>query len=168
MKPAIGGITIFQLVIMFILLFTGIMCLTINHSKAFTVKDSIINLIQDSDYASKNAIDHEAIAELLVEAGYRITGNECPSGWEGFNRDGNPVNKNVSYCIRKVEVANTFIDDANNKCSASAGCQLASNVYPNMFYYDVMVFYQLDIPGLNNLMNFATTSSTKLMIGEKA
>lgn len=167
MKPAIGGITIFQLVIIFILFFTGIMCLTINHTKAFSVKDSIVNLIEDSDYNDSNEIDHAAIAELLVKAGYRITGNDCPNGWEGFNRDGNPVNKNVSYCIRKVEVANTFIDDANVKCSANPNCELASNVYPNMFYYDVMVFYQLDIPGLNHLMNFAATSSTRLMIGEE-
>lgn len=165
MKPAIGGITIFQLVIIFILLFTGIMCLTINHTKAFTVKDSIVNLIEDSEYTDKNEINHEAISKLLIEAGYRVTGYNCPSGWDGFNRDGNPVSNNVSYCIRKVEVNDTFIADAISKCRANPNCKLASKIYPNMFYYDVMVFYQLDIPGLNRLMNFSTVTSTKLLFG---
>lgn len=166
MKPAIGGITIFQLVIIFILFFTAIMCLTINHAKAFQVKDSIINLIQDSEYSTGNEIDHTAISSLLADAGYRITGESCPSGWSGFDREGNPISSNVSYCLRKVSLAETFVKDASDKCNASSNCVLASNVYPNMFYYDVMVFYQLDIPGLNRLMNFSSTSSTKIMIGE--
>ncbi len=169
MKPAIGGITIFQLVIIFILFFTAIMCLTINHAKAFQVKDSIINLIQDSEFTEGNKINHQAISELLASAGYRITGESCPSDkWEGFDRVGNKVNNNVSYCIRKVSLADTFIEDAAKKCNANPRCDLASNTYPNMYYYDVMVFYQLDIPGLNNLMNFSSTSSTKIMIGVEA
>ncbi len=168
MKPAIGGITIFQLVIIFILFFTAIMCLTINHAKAFQVKDSIINLIQDSEFADKNEINHKAISELLASAGYRITGESCPTGWDGFNREGVSVTNNVSYCIRKVSLADTFINDAYEKCKKNPRCDLASNTYPNMYYYDVMVFYQLDIPGLNNLMNFSSTSSTKIMIGVEA
>ena len=45
MKEAIGGVSIFQLAVIFLLIFTAIMCLTINHSKAFGVKDEVINLI---------------------------------------------------------------------------------------------------------------------------
>ena len=52
MKEAIGGTWLFQIVIAFILLFTGFMCLTINRSKAFNVKDQIIQSIQ-----SYNGID---------------------------------------------------------------------------------------------------------------
>ena len=46
MREAIGGTWLFQIVIVFILLFTGFMCLTINRSKAFNVKDQIIQTIQ--------------------------------------------------------------------------------------------------------------------------
>ena len=92
MKEAIGGISLFQIVIVFLLLFTAIMCLTINHSKAFAVKDEIINIIETHSFSSsgrnyelsQNIIDE--IVEKLNESGYRITGN-CPSGsWIGYNR----------------------------------------------------------------------------------
>ena len=54
MREAIGGISIFQIVILFILLFTGVMCLTINHSKAFGVKDEIITIIENEPLGSNN------------------------------------------------------------------------------------------------------------------
>lgn len=162
MKTAMGGIPIFQLVILFILLFTGIMCLTINHSKAFTVKDYIINVVEKSEYS--NSIDHNEISAMLVEAGYRITGKNCPSGWTGYNRAGSEVSRDVSYCIKENDVTDTFYGDASKKC-AGGKCNVATVNHPKMVYYDVMVFYQLDIPGLNQLMNFSTTGSTKIMIG---
>ena len=46
MREAIGGTWLFQIVIVFILLFTGFLCLSINRSKAFNVKDQIIQTIQ--------------------------------------------------------------------------------------------------------------------------
>ena len=52
MREAIGGTWLFQIVIVFILLFTGFLCLSINRSKAFNVKDQIIQTIQ-----SYNGID---------------------------------------------------------------------------------------------------------------
>lgn len=163
MKTAIGGISIFQLVIIFVLLFTGIMCLTINHAKAFTVKDSIINVIEATEYNS--GIDHNEISKLLIDAGYRITGKNCPSGWMGYDREGKSVSRNVSYCIKENDVTDTFYNDARDKCKNNK-CKVADINHPKMYYYDVMVFYQLDIPGLNQVMNFSTTSSTKILIGE--
>ena len=46
MREAIGGTWLFNLVIFFVLLFAGYMCLSINYSKAFNVKDKIINEIE--------------------------------------------------------------------------------------------------------------------------
>ena len=46
MKESVSVTTIFQIVILFILLFTAIMCLTINNSNAFGVKDEIINIVK--------------------------------------------------------------------------------------------------------------------------
>ena len=44
MRETMSITAIFQIFILFILLFTAIMCLTINNSNAFGVKDSIINV----------------------------------------------------------------------------------------------------------------------------
>ena len=45
MRESISITTIFQIFILFVLLFTAIMALTINNSNAFGVKDSIVNAI---------------------------------------------------------------------------------------------------------------------------
>ena len=46
MKESISMTAIFQIVILFILLFTAIMALTINNSNAFGVKDEIVNILE--------------------------------------------------------------------------------------------------------------------------
>ena len=172
MKEAIGGISIFQIVIIFVLLFTGIMCLTINHSKAFGVKDEIIIIIQNqtlgsgiskTGYTLDNSVSTQ-ISEHLNEAGYRITG-ECPdSDWVGYDRNGNIVRNNASYCIKVNDVSKTYYKDLTDKCKNNK-CKVTSGDYPNMFYYDIVLFYQLDIPVLNDIMNFKVYGSTKIMFG---
>ena len=71
MKEAMGGISIFQIVIVFLLLFTGVMCMTINHSKAFGVKDEIINIIEQEVLASYGTthsyeINNDTISHLAL------------------------------------------------------------------------------------------------------
>lgn len=172
MKEAIGGISIFQLVIIFILLFTGIMCLTINHSKAFGVKDEIITIIQNQKIPSYSSnasykLDEETsqkISQHLKDAGYRITGT-CPSAeWIGYDRDGKEVKNDAAYCVKVTNVSNIFHDDLVEKCKNDA-CQVTSDDFPSMVYYDVVLFYQLDIPALNNIMNFKIYGSTKVVFG---
>ena len=87
MREAIGGTAIFQIVIFFILLFTGFMCLSINHSKAFNVKNMIINTIERVEKIDlTNTENDEAIKEIvgyLKKNSYRTTGN-CPPNYTGI------------------------------------------------------------------------------------
>ena len=170
MRTAVGGLSIFQIVILFVLLFTAIMCLTINHSKAFGVKDEIITIIQNEGLASANGSfefdegTRKKIANYLNDAGYRITGT-CPTGYIAYERDGDKSasSKNASFCIRVNDVANMLKKDIQKKCG---GCELATNDLPNMVYYDVVVFYQLDIPLLKDITNFRSKGSTKILYKE--
>jgi len=172
MKEAMGGISIFQIVVLFILLFTGIMCLTINQSKAFGVKDEIITIIQNENITSLNNSNYKLssktskkISDHLNEAGYRITG-DCPSNeWIGYDRNGNEVKNNASYCIKVNDVSDAFYKDAREKCKNNACTVATNNEYPTMVYYDVVLFYQLDIPVLNDVMNFKIHGSTKVLFG---
>ena len=148
------------------------MCLTINHSKAFGVKDEIITIIQNEKIAaySSNASyklsndTSKRIAEHLNEAGYRITG-ECPNNdWIGYDRNGNEVTKNAAYCIKINNVSKAFYSDLESKCKNDK-CVVSLDDYPSMVYYDIVLFYQLDIPVLNNIMNFKIYGSTKVLFG---
>ncbi len=166
MREAIGGIPIFQIVVVFILLFTGIMCLTINRSKAFGVKDEIITIIEtESNGSASFTLDEHVnslIAEQLKTVGYRTTGT-CPEGYKGYNRDGGDAsNNNAAYCIRINQVDSVFYKDAQDKCSNSK-CKPTSNDFPGMAYYDIILFYQLDIPIVREMFNFKVTGSTKLL-----
>lgn len=172
MKEAIGGVSLFQIVIVFLLLFTGVMCLTINHSKAFGVKDEIINILENDLLASYGSTHNYELNEKTIgniidhlnEVGYRITG-ECPSDeWIGYDRNGTEVKDNASFCVRAVNVGEAYHNDIEDKCK-NGKCSTTSDDFPSMIYYDVVLFYQLDVPVLNDVMNFKLYGSTKIIFG---
>lgn len=166
MKEAIGGISLFQIVIVFLLLFTGIMCLTINHSKAFGVKDEIINIIENDKIAASGSLISneklESIKDHLAETGYRNTG-KCPdSEWTGYDRAGGINNNDAAFCLRAVNVAEVYYDELTKVCS-NEQCVENTGDFPEMYYYEVIVFYQLDIPAIKQLMNFKLKGTTKIL-----
>ena len=147
MREAIGGTWIFQIVIFFVLLFTGYMCLTINHTKAFNVKDTIVKEIERKEGVDLSSPDSdEAIQKIvtyLKSASYRTTG-KCPDGYMGYNRDGHIDSRNSAFCLKKQSVHS------------------ASDM-PDMAYYRVVVFYQLDLPIFRSVFNFKVTGDTKII-----
>lgn len=171
MKEALGGISLFEIVIFFILIFTGIMCLTINHAKAFGVKDEVINEIEKmsiknvGDVSSLNSTTVNNIIEKLSDMGYRNTGR-CPdSSWTGYTRDGRVTSgSDANFCIQAVRVSDAFDDDARSKCHGSCTPLTSQNIYPTMVYYNIALFYQLDLPIVSGF-NFRVYGSTKILFG---
>lgn len=170
MKEALGGIPLFEIVIVFILVFTGIMCLTINHAKAFGVKDEIINIIETSELTNGlniNSLDQDVITQIidkLTEVGYRNNG-DCPdSSWKGYRRDGHVTNNHdAAFCVRANNVSTIYYQDLVDKCRKS-GCTTFNGGFPPMVYYEIALFYQLDIP-LASSINFRIYGSTKTLFG---
>ncbi len=163
MREAIGGTWIFQIVIFFILLFTGFMCLTINQSKAYNVKSAMVDAIERYNGTNLDDINTgdpaiEEIVASLKERGYRTTG-KCPNDinygvgkriqYVGYDRDGHLSSTNVSFCIAKVPTH----DDQPHEVDE----------LPSMAYYKVVVFYQLDLPIFKNAFNFTLRSDTRLL-----
>ena len=152
MKEAIGGTWLFQIVIVFILLFAGYMCLSINHSKAFSIKSEIIESL-----SRHGGVDKEEIKDILQKASYRTRGsckkfNDQAGTWTGFDRDGKELDQgdsNATFCTRKVRVS-----DINSEL-------------PEMYYYQVRVFYQLDLPVFNSLFSFTVKGDTTLLYGSQ-
>lgn len=168
MKEALGGIGLFQIVIVFILLFTGVMCLTINQSKAFGVKDEIITIIQNAEVTEDYNLSDNTVAIItnhLKNAGYRTTG-KCPSEeWVGYSRDGVIVKNDATFCIKIHDVTKAFYSDVEDKCSNDKCDVITDMDYPKMVYYEVALFYELDVPIIKYFMNFKTYGSTKLLFG---
>lgn len=167
MREAIGGTWLFQIVIVFILLFTGYMCLSINHSKAYNVKSEILDIIEryngidlSSDMNGEDGALTEIVENMQLNS-YRTTG-KCPTDlkdadnnvvghYVGFNREGRFDQTNPTICIAKVDVGS--IDNTN---------QIVQEL-PSMSYYRIVVFYQLDLPVFQNVFLFSLKGDTKIL-----
>ena len=164
MKESVSVTVIFQIFILFVLLFTAIMCLTINNSNAFAVKDEIVNIIESNngkylDDDNRNLSDE--IVELLANASYRVTGN-CGEGFTGYQRNGQPVgdNERAAVCIKKVSVTD-YMDDY--LVGELGDGMVATEDFKSGSYYQVAVFYQLDLPIIKQIYNFQTVGETKII-----
>ncbi len=108
--------------------------------------------------------DYGALAEIVDGIqinSYRTTG-KCPSDihdnnnnivghYYGFNREGRMDSTNPSFCIAEVSVWPESV-------VSQQSCEL-----PEMRYYRIIVFYQLDLPIFQDLFQFRLTGDTKVL-----
>lgn len=146
MREAIGGTWIFGLVIVFIVLFTSYLALSVNYSKAFKVKNKIITLIEENEGLTDKA--QEDIVSYLNNVGYFVygpcgrdseleeEGYSAPTGYEGQGL----TNRKYKYCVATRESNSDTLDRK---------------------YYKVTVFFKFDIPILDNIFTFPVTGETK-------
>ncbi len=135
MREAIGGTWIFTIVIVFIVLFSGYLAISVNYSKAFKVKNSIVSIIEQHEGLNTGAQDE--IENYLSGVGYYVY-SKCSSGETGYGP--NTTNTGYKYCISKRESGEgTF----------------------RKTYYMVRVFFRLDLPVLGNLFVFPVSGETK-------
>lgn len=173
MREGISVTAIFQIVIIFILLFTAIMAMTINNSAAFSVKDKIINAIEENNgilaFDNGGPLDSRVVQPML-EASYRITG-KCPKGegYTGYDRDGKPVGSDAkaSVCIRKVIVNDSIDAIYNRKYNTGRKKVLVGDFYEG-YYFQVIMYYQLDMPIINGVYNFQTKGDTKIFYEKRS
>ncbi len=151
MREAIGATWIMGIVIAFIALFSGFLAFSINYSKAFKVKNGIVERIEKYNGLSEEAKDD--ITSFLKEIGYNATGS-CETllsdenlKFAGFRIDEGTTshpNKNEKYnfCIQKIH-------------SNSGTGQMSTA------YYKVYVFFSLSIPVIEQFTKFNVTGETK-------
>jgi hypothetical protein len=157
MKESVGGISLTMIVITLILLFGGIMSLTISRSNAIAVKDKIVRIIEDADgfntlvtSLEKPDCDNNSstlceIVNTINDYSYRQSG-KCPDDSVGFQRDGRVAysNKEAAFCIIKTKSGRENVD---------------------RYYYKVIMFYGIDMPVLRSVLNFKATGETKMLNG---
>ncbi len=153
MRESIGATWILGIVIFFIVLFTGFLAFSINYSKAFRVKDGIVERLEK--YNGPNLDAFVDIQSFLDEVAYSSTGpcaGEFPNGEPyigvfGTSSDISAIEHHPSadnrytYCIGKVQAnTSTFVMDSA--------------------YYRVVVFFNLALPIFGNKINFHATGET--------
>lgn len=136
MKESIANAFISNLVIIFIIIFIFFFAGSLTYSKAFKVKNRIVDIIEKYE-----AFDSNAIAEInstLGEMGYRV--NRSLKGCDRRNgKDSLTLNTNTyRYCVYEYET-------------------------PKGKYYGVAAYMYFDIPIIGQSLEFPVYGETKIL-----
>lgn len=144
MREAIGGSWLLGIVLTFIVLFAGFLAVSINYSRAFTVKNEILSYIERNEgYSTTSDLTYNCagsstqcqIQKYLKKVNYTISEDiKCPDVYE--DRAGNPTyTKSGGYCIKRT-------------CTAGGS------------YYTVTTFVRIELPILWNAFTVPVTGQT--------
>lgn len=149
MREAIGASWIMIIVLTFIALFSGYLALSINYSKAFRMKDGIVDRLEK--HSGPNTDSVEDIDNLMSEINYNSRGScdmlsngDAGVDFIGVNRTmvtKNPTSGTYNYCVSKVNAFNP----SGQMTSA---------------YYKVVVFFSLSFPVFDDLLSFHVSGET--------
>lgn len=164
MKEAIGGGWLFTLVIVLISLFSAFVAISTNYSRCYKIKDEILAIVERNKGVNMSTIPE--INSYLGGLNYRSVGacpDDCTSGspWYGFSitNDRGPTTstKKVNYCIKKMDVVKYKSD----------GTSTGPVGHPDTAYYEVLVFFHLDLPMFNEMFQIRVEGQTSLIVNAK-
>ena len=146
MKEVSSSTWVFQIMILFILIFSCFLVLVLNYNKAYRIKNNMISIIEINDGITKNSLG--LINNVLRGEGYKNTG-VCPTdgiGWYGAtDLDGGyeeaQSQTRYLFCFKKYK---TLEDDV---------------------YYEIKVFYEFTLPFLGPISVFPITGRTDNFFG---
>lgn len=152
MREAIGGTWIFSIVIVFIVLFSSFLAISVNYSKAFKVKSGIVSILEKDEGFNKTS--QAEITNYLSRVGYAVYGS-CGSETDDngntikyAGQDSSTTNSTkYKYCIATTTTGDTVTD--------------GDTIVLKKTYYKVKVFFRLDLPIMGNIFVFPVTGETK-------
>ncbi|MEG1505872.1 MAG: hypothetical protein RR478_00065 [Bacilli bacterium] len=149
MKETVGTTWTFQLIIIFILIFACFLTLVISYSKAYSIKNTVITIVEKYEGISEESLI--IINNYLDNSGYRTIGN-C-SKKENDNRTWYGVNANNEF-----ELA--------NDSKKYLYCVSETNVYneyssqDSKVYNELKFFYKFNLPIIGELKTFVVNGRT--------
>ena len=135
MRDAIGQVFALQIILAFVLLINGYMAYSVNYTRAFRVKNQIVNIIEQYEGPTDEAM--AKIGSYVDGMTYRVP-------------------QTLINNFRNRYASNS--DDGEVSCQ-DGWCYIAHNVKTtggdgelNGTYYSVITFVNIDIPVINNLI----------------
>ena len=146
MRGVSGSTWVFQIMILFILIFACFLTLVLNYNKAYRVKNNMVSIIEVHEGISEESL--ALINNVLRGEGYSNTG-QCPRGednWYGvINYEGDyeeaVEGTRYNFCFKRFR---TNEDDE---------------------YYEIRVFYEFSLPFLGAITVFPITGRTDNFMG---
>ena len=135
MRDAIGQVFALQVILIFVLLINGYMAYSVNYTRAFRVKNQIVNIIEQYEGPTDDAM--AKIGSYVDGMTYRVPQtliNSFRNRYASNNGDGE-VSCQDGWCYIAHDVKTTGGDGEMNGT-----------------YYSVVTFVNIDIPVINNLI----------------
>lgn len=155
MKEAIANAGVFNLVIIFVIVLLAFFIGSLSYSKAFKVKNKIIEEIEkDQGYTiGTNDSTESRVEDWIANIGYRVnTGNSrntanCPTVTVNGGEQGKLVNTDgdYQYCVYEFDTCTARSDKA--KCGK---------------YYRVTAYMYFDIPIISGLLKLPVSGETMI------
>lgn len=141
MKEAFGTAYVVNFVIIFVILFIFFFVAGMSYTKAFKIKNRIVDIIEENECYSEDATceSKEQIDDILNEAGYRVTNLKPNCKIIQGARLLTTTTNTFNYCVYKV--------DTTSKGS----------------YYKAAAFMYYEIPVIGVHMQFPVYGETKVM-----
>jgi len=150
MRDAIGGIFNIQALLVFIVLVSSYLAFSVNYTKAFRMKNKIIDIIEQNEGIDSRGRVNEKVQEYARQIGYTAPRNlsqPVVSGGITFP----DCELSLGYCYRRVTVE----QKGNEKIAAGVPKE----------YYEIVTFVNIDLPLIRNIFPnfdmFRVTGSTK-------
>lgn len=132
MRDAIGQVFTLQIILAFVLLINGYMAYSVNYTRAFRVKNQIVNIIEQYE----GPYNDEALAKI------------------------NSYINQITYNVNNQQLLNFQNDNPDAECPNYNGwCYVPHEVTTNDgdgerqgTYYTVVTFVNIDIPVINNIL----------------
>ena len=187
MKESIGNVWLFTVVLIFIMIFAAYLTVTLNYSKAFKIKNEVLSIIEKRNgitddqkvkgvsskmgagtvYVPNSA--QGTINAFLEASGYKAKGycRDLEGKWYGAKElvYGKSSTNNVGYDIEEVKPNEKYYYCFSKKlrhggCTNFSQGSSWSNIKNGAYYYDVLLFYKLELPVMGDLFTFNVEGST--------
>ena len=135
MRDAIGQVFALQVILAFVLLINGYMAYSVNYTRAFRVKNQIVNIIEQYEGPTDEAM--AKIGSYVDGMTYRVPQTLINNFRNRYasNSDDGEVSCQDGWCYIAHDVKTTGGDGEMNGT-----------------YYSVVTFVNIDIPVINNLI----------------
>lgn len=182
MRESIGAAWIFSLVLIFILMFTGFVAISINYARAFQLKNVVANLIEENEGVPTTSASLENAIEYYIEQNGYTAHDTVPKVMKADDPDGRNMNWTLTKCIKNGNPAT-----ASNDCTVAIYKAdipdynyLNDKKYKNVFkttdnppsngeprikrdYYKVITFFDFDLPVFRHILTFKVNGETQII-----
>lgn len=151
MRETIASTWIYQLVIIFILMFVAFLILSLTYSKNYKTKNELINIIEK--YEGVNTKSIQIMNNYLHYNSYKVKG-KCPVGdqWVGSE-------SLTSTTLSKTESGKKYYYCINKKYSNKSNKNKTATLKSKMFY-QIKIFFKFNLPIIGNIYTFTVDGTT--------